>query len=615
MKSLNQRVKNIWWELRKRGIHIYRNSRFLALEKDLTVAEEPFPENDSISFYWGTAERDLDDIVQFFPDDLGFPLFCTPAPIVREEVRSRFKSGVPTFVARDTKTNMFLGVIWCPDCDFSSALPDGRDQPKSYKNTNLYIVPEARGCGVAQGLLRFAEKELRKCEYQKAYSLISPYLIASLRANMRIGYTPFGSLTFRTLFGKRSKKFDTKMDLYPGAYPIVPVVIPISTTLDRPSVLGTFRALGRKGIPVHVIAKGPTPCIKKSRFYKSFKNVEGVLSLDQWKIEFESVLERIGPTKRKPLLLFCTEFELALFAPIRDYLEERFLLVPSIDTVTPFLEKDQQAPLAEKAGFRIPKLFVLEKKAQLTECVETLRFPVVVKPLARHTEGVFHLKSVIVKTAEEFTQRISQYLDQPPTVLVIQEFIPGSDNDILVFMGSCDAEGNVRAHITGRKKRQYPPFSGIMASGYVEPIPAFEEKSRALCKQYKMRGFVGIECKRPPGTLDDVYIETSFRPESFNSLAEGAGVNLVFDTYLAALGEPCMIQRSASKGSWCDFQADLDSTRMLIQAGEMSWSDFWKKLPRPISYSFFAWDDPGPFLRWFISAAWKKLKLTLCRSY
>lgn len=387
-----------------------------------------------------------------------------------------------------------------------------------------------------------------------------------------------------------------------------PVVICVSVPLDGPTLIGSVRALGREGVPVHVIGKEKLSRLRKSRYVRSVDSVNGEIPDEQWKEKIETVLQRIGKTDRKPILLFCTENDLYRFAPMQEYLEERFTMIPSFSEAFRYLEKDTQLPLAEQAGFRVPKSCVLEKTDDLENCVQTLQFPIIVKPLARHTIGVFNEKAMIVDSKGDLSAKVKKYLDSPPTVLIAQEYIPGSDNDILVFMGSSDAEGNVRAFITGRKLRQHPPHHGMMACGYIEPIPALEEKARALCKLYKIRGFIGIECKRPPGTEDYVYIETSFRPEIFNALAEGAGVNLVYDTYQATLGEPRSIPLTAASGSWYNFSYDLESSRDLIRAGEMSWSDYRKRLPRPIAWAYFAWDDPGPFLCIFLEKLFAKIK-------
>ncbi|MDR0391101.1 MAG: hypothetical protein LBH59_04270 [Planctomycetaceae bacterium] len=393
---------------------------------------------------------------------------------------------------------------------------------------------------------------------------------------------------------------------------VVPVVIPISAHLDGPTLLGTARGLGRKGIPVHVVARGNYPISRTSRYIKTLINFPNDPSDEVWQETLINLLQKINNNKThstKPIMIFCTENDLYRFAPMQDFLESHFQLLPSFRETFQFLEKDKQLPLAERAGFLIPKSINLLSRSDLDVVVSTFNFPVIVKPLARHTVGVFDHKGLIVESRGDAVDLIGGYLDDLSTVLMVQEYIGGTDNDILFFIGSSDEDGNVRAFVTGRKLRQNPPFSGMMASGYIERLPELEVRARALCKLYKINGFIGIECKCPSGTDDYFYIETSFRPEIFNEIAAGAGVNLVYDIYASKLGQSCEIKSTADIGSWYDVFADFESVQSQVRQKKTTWSVLLKRLPRPITYSHFAFDDPMPFIARII----EKIKTKIMR--
>jgi predicted ATP-grasp superfamily ATP-dependent carboligase len=51
-------------------------------------------------------------------------------------------------------------------------------------------------------------------------------------------------------------------------------------------------------------------------------------------------------------------------------------------------------------------------------------------------------------------------------------------------------------------------------------------------------------------------------------------------------------------GSWCDFFTDLDAARILIRNKKLTWRQFLTRLPRPVQFAVFSWDDPMPFLYW-----------------
>jgi predicted ATP-grasp superfamily ATP-dependent carboligase len=392
---------------------------------------------------------------------------------------------------------------------------------------------------------------------------------------------------------------------------IIPVVIPVSAHLDGPTLFGTARGLGRNGIPVHVIARGNYPIARTSRYIKTMINFPNDPPDEIWKETLITLSQKINKTQSKPIMIFCTENDLYRFAPMQNFLEQHFQLLPSFDETFKFLEKDKQLPIAEQAGFLVPKSKILVTKSDLELVIDTFNFPIIVKPLARHTVGIFEYKGLIVELRDKANEIIEKYIDEPPTVLIAQEYIKGTDNDVLFFMGSSDQNGDVRAFVTGRKLRQNPPSSGMMACGYIEQLPELEAKARALCKLYKINGFIGIECKRPPDTNDYFYIETSFRPEIFTELAEGAGVNLIYDVYAAKLGQTCTIKKTTDKGSWYDLFADYESIQSQVRQGKTTWRTLLKKLPRPITYSHFAFDDPLPFVVRLLEKIKTKIKSTL----
>jgi predicted ATP-grasp superfamily ATP-dependent carboligase len=42
---------------------------------------------------------------------------------------------------------------------------------------------------------------------------------------------------------------------------------------------------------------------------------------------------------------------------------------------------------------------------------------------------------------------------------------------------------------------------------------------------------------------------------------------------------------------------ELGTMKELRRSGNPEWKDFFKPLPRPVSWAYFTWDDPLPFVR------------------
>jgi predicted ATP-grasp superfamily ATP-dependent carboligase len=150
-----------------------------------------------------------------------------------------------------------------------------------------------------------------------------------------------------------------------------------------------------------------------------------------------------------------------------------------------------------------------------------------------------------------------------------------------------------------------------MASGSVDPIPdpVFVEKSKHLCRLLGLRGFIGIECKQHAVSKEFVYIESSLRPEGINALCLAAGVDLVWDAYLSALGKPCSaVQPETCKGSWANVEDEHLVMKTLKKQGDPDWWKVLIPLPRPIAWAFFAWDDPMPFVHSVGTLLWRRIK-------
>ena len=389
--------------------------------------------------------------------------------------------------------------------------------------------------------------------------------------------------------------------------PIVPVVV---VSQDGPNPLGIARALGRVGIPVFLFSTGKTRLLKCSRYIKSIVENPSLGNLEGTREHFENILEKIlhlGYTSR-PILMFTNEAHYQSFYPLKDYLNDRFLLMTPFEKVISLTEKHQQFPYAEQAGFRNLPLMVLKSPKDLDTLESSLCFPVIVRPNSLQTKGGFNEKTSLYENLSQMKSHLFPILSQEGVELLAQEYVPGSDKDVLVFMASCGDEGEPRAWVSGRKWRQIPPGRGLMASGVAENIPEFVEKSKELCRLLGVRGFVGIECKRNTVTNELVYIEASLRTDAFNGLCLAAGMNLVLDAYMARLGQPCGItQKQSFAGSWVCFQYDLDAAKTMIFQKQLTWSSFLRPLPRPIYYAYFAWDDPLPFVFHFSKTIAQKI--------
>ncbi|WP_306549710.1 GNAT family N-acetyltransferase [Desulfobulbus sp.] len=612
---MNDKYRNYSWEIRKRLNKIYRRVESVLVEcnlKEWGQAEtaEELLDGKFFALREGNETDDLEDIVATFPDELSAPTPAMPRPVLRNEIYGRFKAGIACFVARDSITNQLLGVIWLRDWYYPNVLPLEKRASKACAPSRLYTVPEARGKGIATALLCYTLNIAKQRGYAFAYALIRPKRIFSLRAFLKAGFAILGTVLHGSRLGCPFQVFRYGVRLASGSFPVVPVVIVSKVRHDGSTLLSMIRALGRNGVPVYLLVKGPLTYTGKTRYAHRIEQFTGDITDQELIQRLTAMLAAMGSCKQKPVMMHITENDIFNLHSIRPFLEKHFTILPMGD-VGHYLEKANQLPPAVEAGFCVPQSMVLQSADELDAVCERMQFPIIVKPLARHTVGNFLEKVLIYDSPAGFVEQAKQFFDDERTKLLAQEYIPGSDQDVLLFMASCDVLGRARAYVSGHKLRQKPPGFGLMSSGVIHQDDKMEEKSIKLCELFKIGGFIGIEAKRRQGTQDLYYIETNFRPEAISPLAEIAGTNLVLDTYLAAIGEPCFACPPRPSASYMNLQLEIEAVRVSVGEGKVTWAELLKPLPGPTAYCLFAPDDPLPFFRWLVDAVRLKIMRAL----
>ncbi|MCL2745146.1 MAG: hypothetical protein FWE67_14980 [Planctomycetaceae bacterium] len=569
---------------------------------------KPVPLNtEQFLFQTAEFERDCEDIVTAFPED--GPDFLELKQR-REEMTKRFLKKIPCFVVREKTTSRLQGAVWM--------LPEGfdflnRNQKHSaatvFQVFNLFLNTEKRGQGLGKQLLAFAIDSIfstTDCEF--IVSQTREHRISSLLIHLKIGFAVLGTHSAQKICGIYLPRF-ARINVHPlfNDFPKTPVIL---LTYDGANPLGIIRSLGRHLVPLYVLTTTRNTSLAWSRYVKKILTV----SLDNTKEiqeRLEDFLRITGSQTGKPILMLTNESHYPELEPLKDFLDEHLNVLTPLKKAIPLTSKNAQFPLALQAGFRVMETVMLRTPNDLNEVENKLAFPVIVRPTSNKLRDRLDMKTALYENISAMREHLNPLLSEEYVELIAQEFIPGTDRDILVFMASCDDTGEPRLWLSGRKVRQNPPGRGVMASGTVDPIPDadFVERSRTLCRLFGLRGFIGIECKQHAISKEHVYIESSFRPEGFNSMCLAAGVDLVWDSYLTALGKPCgAIRPEKYKGSWAYAELEHGTMKALLKEGSPDWWKVLIPLPRPISYAFFTWDDPLPFFHSFGTLLWRKIK-------
>ena len=248
---------------------------------------------------------------------------------------------------------------------------------------------------------------------------------------------------------------------------------------DGANPLGIAHSVGRAGVPVFLLSDNQSTLSRRSRFVKGGQYGVNFAEPEELQQALQLLLSAINQPETKPLLIVTNEVHYIYLLQIYDFVTQHFDELTPAQQVVSFCEKEQQFPLAEQAGFRISKTVILQATKDF-EQVTALQFPTIIKPRTLHTKGGYKNKADLFEDMDALKTHIEPSFEDPATILLAQEFVPGDDQQILFFMASCGEGGHVRAWFTGRKLRQFPPDCGVMSAGYLEYLPELEEKAKTL---------------------------------------------------------------------------------------------------------------------------------------
>lgn len=573
-----------------------------------------FPErlwisDENLPYYFrpGCYEKDYQDILEAYPDELDLV-----EPLERARtIRERFEKNHPCFIVREKGSEHLLGVLWAVPGGFPFLTSNRKkyDGKTIFTQVNNFVIHEMRSRGIGKFLsfrtIHYLFSEL-SCDY--IHSLIQDYRLPSLISNLKAGSVILGTLYDQNIFGTTIEHFyRVNSNPFFNSFPRVPVIV---ISRDGSNPLGIARSLGRKKIPVYVLSLDSALALKRSRYVKKIVYIDSLDDCDILKEKLEEILRYISSDMSsskngteanlclKPILVPTNELHYRKLFPIEEFISERFEMMTPLKKVDSLLEKQQQFPHAEKAGFRVLDTIILEKVSDIDDLEKKTSFPVIVRPGLDCSRKSYPKKTELFHSYDELKEQLTPILEKGDVELIVQEYIPGNDENVVFFMASCTAEGTPRAWFHGKKIRQFEPGHGLMASGIIDPDPdtEFVQKCKNLCRSFALGGFIGIECKKHSETGEYYYIESSLRPEGNNSIGIAAGVDLVLDSYLSVLNFPCgIVRKDKLKGSWSCFELEYASAMSMKKSGDKNWRKVFLPLPRPISFAYFSWDDPFPF--------------------
>lgn len=312
--------------------------------------------------------------------------------------------------------------------------------------------------------------------------------------------------------------------------------------------LGIARALAGTGVRVVALTSEHDAPGVRSRYFDA---VERVPNGRDDPAGLCAALQQLAARERcKPVIFPTRDFDILFLAQHHDALAPLLELPqPARSPILRMMDKLELARTATRLGVATPLTLACETAADVERAAASLPFPAIVKPRLAYQwrqaglwERIGGQKAFIVESADALRALYARLAGVASDVLV-QEYVPGDDADIVVCCCCVDAAGELLGHFTGRKLKQNPPLVGTGSVVEATPVPEIVAPSVELLRAFGYRGIAEIEFKRDRAQGHYSLIEINPRHWDQHELGRLVGINISWLAYADRIGArpaPCL---------------------------------------------------------------------------
>lgn len=368
--------------------------------------------------------------------------------------------------------------------------------------------------------------------------------------------------------------------------------------------LSVARSLGRRGVTVVAVDSDPHRVALKTRYARVAIAPSNIIEDEEPWLEF---LIGLATDESVRPVLFPTEDAYVLFiAKHRDVLSRyfEFNLAPD-DIVQASVSKLGTYELALKTGVGTPWTCLLRTFADYERIKDRVTFPCALKPSLAHVwlRKYTPEKLLVINRPEQLHDRLREVTNLGIEV-VLQEILPGGDEQVYVFGVYVGKKGEVLGHVVMHKLRQWPVDFGVGAFDVSVEEPRLVETALTLIRKSGFRGMASTEYMLDPRDGQFKLIDINPRTCMIGELAVASGVDLPYLYYLDMTGE-CVeqVQRCRTGVKWWCFEWDLKSFLEHRRRGNLTLQGWIASLRGTRVCAYFARDDLRPF-------AWAMMRFT-----
>ncbi len=373
------------------------------------------------------------------------------------------------------------------------------------------------------------------------------------------------------------------------------VVLKCRPYAQHPGTIGIVRSLGRLGVAVHACVESPTAPVGYSRYCRETLPVQDVAADPS-----ASVDRLLGMAFARPPVLVPVDDVAAVFVNDHsDRLSAGFLLPEQPAGLARALaDKWTMRDLADRAGVPSARTMLIRGAGDADAAVAALGLPVVVK--ARAPDALARAPRAasvrIAATVAEVADAVAALDEGGPGNALLQEFIPGTPQSIVMVNGYFDERSRPLFLATGRKLRQRPAYTGPTSLGVCDDVPEVRETTARLMSAI---GYSGpLDAGFRYDERDGLHKLLDVNPRigaTFRLFTAGDGMDVVRAHYLHLTGQQVTPSRVSDGRRWLVEHSDLAAAPTYLRHREETVSGYLRSL-RADETAWWAGDDRRPFL-------------------
>jgi D-aspartate ligase len=372
--------------------------------------------------------------------------------------------------------------------------------------------------------------------------------------------------------------------------------------------LGAMRSLGRLGVPVYGLAHRSRLVPNASRYCAGTFPVgnEGRPLGDATSL-VGGLLDAGEQLGRGAILLAGTDEWAVFIAEHGEQLQTHFRFPRmSADLVAALASKEGLYRLASQHDVPTPRIGKPGNADDAAALAKTLQYPVMLKPVVSRPDVTYKAVAENAESLLRSYHRMEEAPDAPNVML--QEYIPGLDEDVWMFNGYFDGHSHCLMGFTGQKLRQQPPHMGHCSLGVCHQNPTVISTTLRFLKSVGYRGIVDIGYRFDH--RDGQYKILDVNPRlggAFRLFVDANGLDVVRAFYLDLTERPVPVPVPQDGRRWLREDSEILSLWQYRRTDGLRFRDWVRSVRGVQETSTFAVLDPVPF----IASMWRLIAETI----